>query len=72
MSPFETDLSVISRYQSNNAKKNTRKSKNTNYYTAVGTPFRKSPTPGSSPNSNPGSPTLFKPIPYVPTGFLTL
>ena len=72
MSPFETDVNVIARYQNSNSKKNTKKSKNPSYYTAVGTPFRKSPTPSSSYDSNSGSTTLFKPIPYTPTGFLTL
>jgi hypothetical protein len=63
--PFETDLNIISRNQFNSLNNRRSKKKTPVYYTAVGTPFRKSPTPNSTP-SNTSEPS------YNHSGFLTL
>jgi hypothetical protein len=51
--PFETNLNTIARNQINNfSNRRSSKKKTPVYYTAVGTPFRKSPTPNNSTSPN--------------------
>lgn len=67
--PFETNLNIIARIQTSNISNRRSKKKSPVYYTAIGTPFRKSPTPNSTNNS---PPNLINDSTYNHSGFLTL